>query len=282
MHRFCEQWPDLFILFLPGSYEQELGCLGNGRLQIRDASSLEQQVWNSIYIPTIPFSPIRNIWKWTGRLYLENFIDSIPSSFRLIELPLNTGNFNPSHSIKRANYILDLSKSYEEIHQHYRENHQRNIKRAQQLGCTAQKSVGIEKVIDLAWSQMRTHSNETKENRRRFSGLFEQLKNKNQADTYGIFSPKQELVASCVFFFSHGRAYYILVGNHPNGRTIGASHALIDAFTKDNAGKKLVLDFEGSDLRNLAFFYSGFGAEMVTYPWIRINRLPFYLRWMKG
>jgi hypothetical protein len=100
------------------------------------------------------------------------------------------------------------------------------------------------------------------------------------ATTYGI-SLNNELVASCVFFFSHGRSYYILVGNHPNGKTIGASHMLIDAFIKDHAGEKNILDFEGSDIRNLAFFYNSFGAENEIYPALKINRLPFYLKWLK-
>lgn len=89
------------------------------------------------------------------------------------------------------------------------------------------------------------------------------------------------MIASCVFFFSNNRAYYILVGNHPNGKTIGASHALIDAFIADHAGQNLLLDFEGSDIRNLAFFYSSFGAVQEIYPALKINRLPFYLRWLK-
>ena len=46
-----------------------------------------------------------------------------------------------------------------------------------------------------------------------------------------------------------------MVGNHPDGKTIGASHALIDAFIKDHADQNFILDFEGSDIRNLAFFY---------------------------
>ncbi|HQW43835.1 MAG TPA: hypothetical protein PLX74_06630, partial [Chitinophagaceae bacterium] len=85
----------------------------------------------------------------------------------------------------------------------------------------------------------------------------------------------------CIFFFSHQRAYYILVGNSPNGKTIGASHMLIDAFIKDYAGKNIALDFEGSDIPSLAFFYSSFGAVHETYPALKINRLPFYLKWMK-
>ena len=99
--------------------------------------------------------------------------------------------------------------------------------------------------------------------------------------TYGIYSKTGQLIASAIFTFSHARAYYILVGNHPNGRTLGASHALIDAFIQDHAGQNLLLDFEGSDLRNLAFFYSSFGAVEENYLSIRENRLPWYLKWMK-
>ena len=122
---------------------------------------------------------------------------------------------------------------------------------------------------------------ETSENMKHFRELFEYLHTRKMCITYGIVSAKNELLASCVFFFSHKRAYYILVGNHPNGRTLGASHALIDAFIGDHAGSGMILDFEGSDIRNLAFFYSSFGAAHEVYPSLKINRLPFYLRWMK-
>jgi hypothetical protein len=72
-----------------------------------------------------------------------------------------------------------------------------------------------------------------------------------------------------------------MVGNHPDGKTIGASHALIDAFIKDHAHQNLILDFEGSDIRNLAFFYEGFGATLETYPGVKINKLPWYIRLLK-
>jgi hypothetical protein len=71
------------------------------------------------------------------------------------------------------------------------------------------------------------------------------------------------------------------VGNNPNGRTLGASHSLIDAFIKDHAGQNLLLDFEGSDVRNLAFFYSSFGATEEKYAAIKLNKLSWYIKWMK-
>ncbi|MEO7962060.1 MAG: GNAT family N-acetyltransferase, partial [Ginsengibacter sp.] len=107
-----------------------------------------------------------------------------------------------------------------------------------------------------------------------FTSLYTQLSGRKKAATYGVYSAGGQLVASCVYFFSHGRAYYILVGNHPDGRTAGASHLMIDHFIKENAGKNLLLDFEGSDIKNLAWFYKNFGAIEELYAGIKLNRLP--------
>jgi lipid II:glycine glycyltransferase (peptidoglycan interpeptide bridge formation enzyme) len=216
---------------------------------------------------------------------IDSFIQSIPASFRFIDILLNSNNISghlTGLSIPRNNYVLDLNKSYDSLYQNYKENIQRNIKKAQQAGCSVQKDFDAEKVIKLAVLQMKGQGQEEKKNIDHFRQLYQYLHSKQMATTYGIFSAENELVASCIFFFSHNRAYYIVVGNHPNGRNLGASHALIDAFIKDHAGKNMLLDFEGSDIPNLALFYSSFGAVNEIYPALKINRLPFYLKWLKG
>jgi len=217
---------------------------------------------------------------------LELFIKQIPPDFKYWDFYLNHQNVFPVSGsginlYLRSNYVLDLSKSYEVLYTGYRENIKRNIKKSTQLGCRAREGFEAEKVIDLAMQQMRVRNRETDQNISRFRKLYKLLEAKAMATTYGIFSAQDELLASAIFFYSHNRAYYILVGNHPNGKTMGASHALIDAFIKDHAGQKMLLDFEGSDIRNLAFFYSSFGALEEKYAAIRLNRLPFYLKWLK-
>lgn len=214
----------------------------------------------------------------------EQFFDAIPPKFRYWDIYLNHGNV---FSIKkyplyqRSNYVLDLHKPYTDIYNNYRENIQRNIRRAEQAGCKPVKDFEADKVIKLAVEQMQTYTKESSDNVDRFRRLYQHLYAQKKAATYGIESAKGELIASCVFLFSHNRAYYILVGNHPDGRTVGASHALIDSFIKDHAGKEMLLDFEGSDIRNLAFFYSSFGAVEEKFAGIRLNRLPFFLKWLK-
>ena len=215
---------------------------------------------------------------------ITSFLQSIPSKFKYWDFCLNYQNVFPLKEFElyqRSNFVLALDKPYTEIYTSYKENIQRNIKKAEQAGCLVQKDFDVEKVIELAIQQMKSQGKESADNIDRFRKLYQQLHVRQMATTYGVVSAKNELLASCVFFFSHSRAYYILVGNHPNGKTIGASHALIDAFIKDHAGKEILLDFEGSDIPSLAHFYGSFGAVNEIYAGIKLNKLPFYLKWLK-
>ncbi|HEY4874268.1 MAG TPA: GNAT family N-acetyltransferase [Puia sp.] len=213
-----------------------------------------------------------------------DFIKAIPKKFKLIEISLNYGNSFSAptdFNMLRNNYTLSLNKDYDSLNSSYNKNIRRNIKKAQQYGCTIKKNIPVADVIDLSKPSLQKQTNTTDEDYKNFERLFTFLHQQSKAITYGVYSDKEELIASCVYFFSHNRAYYILVGNHPNGKTLGASHYLIDRFIYDHAGQNLILDFEGSDIRNLAFFYSSFGAQNEVYPFLKINRLPFWAKWAK-
>jgi hypothetical protein len=210
---------------------------------------------------------------------IQAFIKAIPSKFRLADLSLNAANtYNLTGFKRRKNYILNLGMPYEMLVHQYNDNGKRNVKKALGFGCRVVTDIAFNEVLALAQQQVKGKAE--KKDYLHLSALYEKLHNQLQARTYGVYL-KQELLASCVFFFSHKRAYYILVGNHPNGRKFGASHLLIDNFIKEYAGQPIVLDFEGSDMHNIAFFYSSFGAKVEPYPAFRYNRLPAILRWLK-
>lgn len=211
----------------------------------------------------------------------SDFLQAIPAKFRYWDFSLNQQNLFqvpafPLH--QRSNYILSLNQPYQALHGNYRDNIKRNIKKSIAYGCSATNDVSIDHIIELTKLQAQDTSLKDFDN---FKKLFQWLKEKDKAKTYGIVSKQDQLIASAVFLFSHNRAYYILVGNHPNGRTLGASHALIDAFIKDHAEQNLLLDFEGSDFHNLAFFYNSFGAVEEKYAAIKLNRLPWWMKWLK-
>jgi|SRR5688572_7156102 len=215
---------------------------------------------------------------------LESFLDAVPAKFRYWDIYLNHGNLFETGKFslyQRNNYVLSLNRGYEELYKNYRDNIKRNIQKAKQAGCTVQKDFPAIEVMELAKEQMKEFARVKTEDFERALQLYFLLYKEGRAMTYGIVSEKKELLASCIFFFSKNRAYYILVGNPPGGKDMGASHALIDAFIQNNARKDMVLDFEGSDIPGLAFFYSSFGAVEEKYSAIRLNKLPFYLKWVK-
>lgn len=212
-------------------------------------------------------------------------LHAIPKKFRLIEIDLNHGNKfdslakpGPIVFTERTNYILDLNKTYDQLYAGYRENLQRNIKKSINLDVKYVTGIPVDDVLRLARIQMQGITNYTPADYANFKKLYELLSSKNQALTCGVFSSEGELAASAVFFFSNKRAFYIMVGNRTDQRTEGASPYLIDRFIHDHAGKDMLLDFEGSDIKGLAYFYSSFGATTEVYPSARVNRLPFIVK----
>jgi len=258
-------------------------------LVVNDYDAVMPLTWNKKYninyLYQPPFTACLGIFgKNLGETIIKEFIEAMPTRFKLIEISLNHGNIlssPPGFLMSRTNYILSLNKPYDELYNGYRENHKRNLQKSLQAGCSVKKGIAIEDVIHLNKQQMKDIAPIATKDYDRFKKLYRLLSSQNKAISYGVLSKQNELLASCVFFFSHNRAYYIMVGNHPHGRDVGASHALIDAFIKSHAGENMILDFEGSDIESLALFYSGFGATREDYPAMRLNRLPWYLKWLK-
>ena len=258
-------------------------------LVLGDYEAVMPLTWNEKYaihyLYQPPFMAALGVFgKEISAALLNDFLKAIPEKFKYWDIDLNHGNFfqlTDFNLHERMNYVLPLNESYDKISAGYRDNIKRNVKKSEQLKDSVQKNIDINEVILLAKEQLQHFTKLSELDFGHFRKLYEVLYERQMSTTYGIYTPGGQLVASAAFFFSHNRAYYILVGNHPNGKTSGASHALIDAFIKDHAGQNLLLDFEGSDIRNLAFFYSSFGATEEKYSAIKLNRLPFYLKWMK-
>ena len=214
----------------------------------------------------------------------EGFLKSIPARFRYIDIYLNKDNLFPVNGFpltERMNYVLQLNKPYNVLAESYRTNLKRNIKKAEQNMLQVKQDVELNAILALAKETMQRVSAITDEQINRFKKIVEEAKKFQQAETLGIYATNGNLLASAVFLYSHKRWYYILVGNHPNGKTLSASHYLIDRFIQLHEGEEALLDFEGSDVHNLAFFYSSYGATEERYAALRMNRLPKLLRWLK-
>lgn len=213
------------------------------------------------------------------------FLAAVPTHFRFWDINLNTGNTLQQDTQEckiqtKVNYLLSLQNTYTTLEEDYRQNHKRNIKKAIKLGCIVKKHIPLQNMIQLAQQQLDKYTRYSDKDISNFTILCEMLLQQGKAVTYGVYL-REQLLASCIFLFDNRQAYYILAGNHSSSRTSGASHLLLDSFIHDEAGKKYFLNFVGSDFKNIAFFYEGYGATIQAYPSVHLNRLPFFLRWLK-
>ena len=258
-------------------------------LVLGDYEAVMPLTWNRkygiCYLYQPPFTACLGIFgEQLNAGIVNDFLLAIPAKFKYWDIYLNEGNLFKLAGFdlyERMNYVLPLNLPYESLQDNYKDNIKRNIKRSEKLDLTVTKNIALAEVILLVREQARDFASLSPDDFEHFKKLYRLLYKKEKATTYGVFTKEGQLIAAAVFFFSHNRAYYIMVGNHPNGKTLGASHALINTFIKDHAGQNLVLDFEGSDISSLARFYSSFGAKEEKYSAIRLNRLPAPFKWFK-
>lgn len=273
------------------AYSWYLDAMSNhwDALVLNDYETIMPLTWNKKYGVTYLHQPhlcaslgIFSKKEISKKLVVE-FLNAIPLKFKYWDFYLNHQNlFSISEYpfVIRTNFTLPLHNSYQNIYSGYRNNLKRNIKKAEENNLIVKQDIAFAEINTLAAETMQSISNMNTTDFENFEGVFTKAKEMKCAETLGIYL-KDQLLASAVFLFSHNRWYYILVGNHAHGKTLGASHYLIDRFINLHAGENSLLDFEGSDIRNLAFFYSSYGATEEKYPAIRMNKLPKILKWLK-
>jgi hypothetical protein len=207
------------------------------------------------------------------------FLNTIPSQFQWVEMDLNSMNMlaNPVDGmITRTNLLLPLNKPYEELRDAYRDNTRRDVAKAISMGCFCKENVPVHDICMIAMQQMSARNDGQRKGLNDLEKLYSKLYEKKQAVNWGLFDPAGHLIV-----FSHERAYYILAANTPESRQYKSAHCILDHFIRSYAGTSCTLDFEGSDLPNLSFFYRSFGARPEYYPFYRRDRLPAILKWLR-
>lgn len=211
---------------------------------------------------------------------LDKFLHSIPDKFKYIDLNLNTSNKIPdSDSVSEMiNLELDLSIEYKELSSGYQNNLLRNLKKAAQNKLTISNDVKPEEIILLFRANKGLELKHLNNKQYIFiQHIAHESIRKGEGEIWGAYNEFNELVAAILWVTSHHKAIFLFSALSENGKKLNAMPWLIDSFIKQNSGKRLTLDFEGSNIEGLARFYSSFGAKKVIYPRYVRNSLPMLL-----
>ncbi|MBC7651008.1 MAG: hypothetical protein H7101_04600 [Deinococcales bacterium] len=168
---------------------------------------------------------------------------------------------------KRCNYYIPLERTYDNLYNHFTKECQKNIKKSISRGCSLVQATSIEKVVkiyDLAYGNL--HEKQTNRNYIKIINFAKYALSIGKASIWEVqnIANKETLLAAIVLE-DKGRLYYWLAAPTASGRQCRASYFFINELIKMNANSNKILDFEGSDIKEVAHFYQQFAPETEWY-----------------
>ena len=205
---------------------------------------------------------------------LRDFLLASKKKFGLGDYALNEGNrlaegrgFNLSDN---TNYTLQLLKPYEELSLGYSSNCRRNVRKALQSGLEFSTDISIVDLVQL--KRQHDHIKQSENHYHMLTNMFSVLKDHGHVKAFGV-KLDGDLCAGAIFAFCNKRMHYLLSASNEEGKERSAMFLVIDRVIQEYEGKAMALDFEGSNLANIARFFTGFGARAQSYQRISFDNV---------
>jgi hypothetical protein len=216
----------------------------------------------------------------------NHFFNMILKKCPFIEFQINFNNEAPNlegfGTRTRTNLILNLLQDKSKLNEKYSDNIKRNLKKAEQAKLRF-NTTSVRSIIKLFQEDK---AQELKGFKTEWYNFLDKLYNvsalRSYGACYGAYDPSGNLLAGMFVVEWNGRATFIFSGNSISGKECGAMPALINHYLQNAPVSIHTFDFEGSDNEGLQRFYRSFGAVESNYVHLKLNRLPFYMRWIKA
>ncbi len=202
----------------------------------------------------------------TRQLTKLELIDLL-EKFKLLN-PINY-NFNSDNHFKkflkltkRVNFELNLNLNFVDIKKNYSKNLIRNIKKSSKNNLLLVNNISISDII-LMKKENKKHSISCKQFKI-MKKLLTELSNRNYGRIYGV-KIEETLIGSAFIVKTNLRIIHLLSAVNQVGKDKNAIPHLFNELIKDNSSNKMIFDFEGSMIPNIARFFSSFGAKQNYY-----------------
>ncbi len=195
---------------------------------------------------------------------------------------MNFGNnFNHKNLSERKNIILKLGADTDQIKKNYSENTRRNIKKAEKQDFSVSWNFNMKEIMALFTANRGQKLNISEYWTNRVMTISHAMHHKGKGHCVSLYNVKNECIAGAFYVLHDKRLYFLFSGSDAEVKKHGAMHFLINQLIEKHNSSGILLDFEGSNNEGLARFYKSFGGIEQNYPMLNINRLPFYLSWLK-
>ncbi len=209
---------------------------------------------------------------------VDRFLEAIPRNFLFIQINLNTLNkvdVERYSVIMRLNYELDLIHPYPKLAWGYNQNTRRNLRKAIEQNLPVKRKVEPDELIKLFSENFGRKEGKLKyRNYETLRQLMDHCLKNTFSRIIGVYSADDTLCAGAFLLHDQDRIIFHFAASNAAARENGAMFLLVDSVIRENAGKSMIFDFEGSVDENVARFYKGFGAQELTYPQVTLSRMP--------
>ncbi|MEN9548264.1 MAG: hypothetical protein RIR12_855 [Bacteroidota bacterium] len=254
---------------------------------INDYTAVMPLPWRKKYFIKYLYQPA--FIQQLGLFYKENIppfvwqdlFKMLQSRYRFVDINVNSSNEKLallcSPLVERNNYVLDVQNQYVKIASGYKKNFKKNLLKAKRTILLYNADYSFEMLINKFKNEQQPKSPHVT------NFYFDQLinlaalwKEKKQLVVRTVSNKEGTLLAGVMLFKENRRLYNIVSYTSKAGRNCEANYFLYDSLIKEMCGENSELDFEGSDISSIAFFYKSFGAVNKVYFKITYNAIPFY------
>lgn len=220
-----------------------------------------------------------------GSEIVEAFLAKAASYFKFIEINLNfqnrTSQINGSLSA-RNNFVIPLSKSYEEKRLTYPGFTLKHLKRAVKANLKYEVSTDYIPVVELYKKLYHTRMlHITNDDFKNFSAVCKRLVEQHFLAVRNVLDDAGEIMAAGIFLMDSNRIYNMASCITQQGKKLQANYFLFDELIREFSNSTLLLDLEGSDLKGIADFYNHFAPENQPYYFYKVNNLSPLLKLVK-
>ena len=211
---------------------------------------------------------------------VDVFINCFKSNYRYGDYAFNYTN-QSKDAIQHNNYILLLSSKYKILREFYLSHLEKNLHKSKKFSLIYEEGDVSETITMFRQLYSEKVKQITPVQYSNFEALCRLKKQENNLVLRRIKSTNDEVLACVLLMKDECRYYNLIMCLTQTGRQQAAGSFLYDELIKELSHSGMMLDFEGSDLEGVEFFYKGFGAVNQPYCSIHVNNLGFPLSLLK-
>ncbi len=267
-----EKWDDCIESAntgLPYPYSWTLNVVTSNKwdgLVLNDYEAVMPLPWNRKKLVKQVYQPygLQQLGVFGSRgVSIDDFVKKAFKSFSIFHQRFNYTNAEIAGLATevRTNYKLSLNHSYKTLFDNYSHGRKSDLKLA------LKSELEIAQVsMDVAWKVYNDLSqpNENLKTVKIFHRLLMAMNERGKCMAI-IAKDKKNPIAVNIFYKGELRIINLISVSNTDGRSRGATTAILDQVVQQNAESETFLDFEGSMIPGVATFFKSFGAKREIY-----------------